>query len=63
MGLGARLDATGERLFDPVEVVNVLKRLGLEGRDSFWIRPIRQYGTPPGDRSVLACRCKFHRQL
>ena len=37
MGLGARLDPTGERLFDPVEVVNVLKRLGLEGRDSFWI--------------------------
>lgn len=37
MGLGVRLDATGERLFDPVEVANVLKRLGLEGRDSFWI--------------------------
>jgi hypothetical protein len=36
MGLGARPGPTGERLFDPVEVVNVLKRLGLEGRDSFW---------------------------
>ena len=36
MGLGVRLDATGGRLFDPVEVANVLKRLGLEGRDSFW---------------------------
>ena len=36
MGLGLRRGRTGERLFDPVEVVNVLKRLGLEGRDSFW---------------------------
>jgi transglutaminase-like putative cysteine protease len=36
MGLGVRAPPTGERLFDPVEVVNVLKQLGLEGRDSFW---------------------------
>jgi hypothetical protein len=36
MGLGVEFGPTGERLFDPVEVVNVLKRLGLEGRDSFW---------------------------
>jgi hypothetical protein len=36
MGLGVRRTPRGERLFDPVEVVNVLKRLGLEGRDSFW---------------------------
>jgi hypothetical protein len=36
MGLGVRAAPMGERLYDPVEVVNVLKRLGLEGRDSFW---------------------------
>jgi hypothetical protein len=36
MGLGMTSGPTGERLFDPVEVVDVLKRLGLEGRDSFW---------------------------
>ncbi|HWF47343.1 MAG TPA: transglutaminase-like domain-containing protein [Bryobacteraceae bacterium] len=36
MGLGVRRSRTGERLFDPVEVVNVLKGLGLEGRDCFW---------------------------
>src|SRR5260221_2121361 len=35
-GLGVRAGPTGERLFEPVDVVNVLKRLGLEGRDSFW---------------------------
>ncbi len=36
MGLGVRADLHGERRFNPVEVVNVLKRLGLEGRDPFW---------------------------
>ncbi len=36
MGLGVRLGPTGERLFDPVEVLNVLKKLGLEDRDRFW---------------------------
>lgn len=36
MGLGARTNLAGERFFDPVEVVNVLKRLGEQGRDHFW---------------------------
>jgi hypothetical protein len=36
MGLEARLDRSGERLFDPVEVINFLKQAGLDGRDSFW---------------------------
>jgi hypothetical protein len=36
MGLGVRRGPAGERLFDPVEVVNFLKHLGRQGRDSFW---------------------------
>jgi len=36
IGLGVRAGENGERLFDPVEVVNFLKQLGLDGRDSFW---------------------------
>lgn len=36
MGLGVQFGPMGERLFDPVEVVNVLKSLGMAGRDSFW---------------------------
>jgi transglutaminase-like putative cysteine protease len=35
-GLGYRLSAEGERLFDPVEVVNFLKWAGLAGRDRYW---------------------------
>jgi hypothetical protein len=35
-GLGFRTAASGERRFDPVEVVQMLKWLGLRGEDSFW---------------------------
>ena len=35
-GLGYRLSADGQRLFDPVEVVNFLKWAGLAGRDRYW---------------------------
>jgi hypothetical protein len=35
-GLGYRLDAQGERLFDPVEVINFLKWAGLTGADRYW---------------------------
>jgi Transglutaminase-like superfamily len=36
IGLGFRRAKNGERLFDPVEVNNFLKRAGLDGRDGFW---------------------------
>jgi len=36
LGLGLRRAATGERLFDPVEVTNHLKSAGLAGHNSFW---------------------------
>jgi hypothetical protein len=36
MGVGTRLDAGGERRYDPVEVVNFLKQAGLAGADDFW---------------------------
>jgi hypothetical protein len=35
-GLGYELDADGQRLFDPVEVVNFLKWAGLSGSDRYW---------------------------
>ena len=35
-GLGFRVSAAGERLFDPVEVTNHMKWMGLTGRDGFW---------------------------
>jgi transglutaminase-like putative cysteine protease len=34
-GLGFRNGPGGERLFDPIEVYNFIKRLGLDGRDGF----------------------------
>lgn len=36
LGLGFAIGQDGEQLFDPVEVLCFLKRLGFEGRDSFW---------------------------
>jgi transglutaminase-like putative cysteine protease len=57
MGLGVRRSPTGERLFDPVEVVNVLKRLGLEGRDTFWAdRYVRTGRRLVADLSANAAR-------
>jgi hypothetical protein len=35
-GLGFGVSAAGERLFDPVEVINHMKWMGLTGRDGFW---------------------------
>lgn len=35
-GLGYRLGQDGQRLFDPVEVVNFLKWAGMAGRDRYW---------------------------
>ena len=35
-GLGYGLSSTGQRLFDPVEVVNFLKWAGLAGTDRYW---------------------------
>src|SRR5450631_3526304 len=37
-GLGFRLAPGGERLFDPIEVLNFMKRLGLDGRDDFLLK-------------------------
>jgi Transglutaminase-like superfamily len=36
LGLGFRLSDTGERAFDPVEVVNFMKWAGFKGLDRFW---------------------------
>lgn len=36
MGLGVHEPAEGGRRYDPVEVVNFLKRSGLDGHDDFW---------------------------
>ena len=36
LGLGFRLSDTGERSFDPVEVVNFMKWAGFKGLDPFW---------------------------
>jgi len=36
IGLGFRRAQNGERLFDPVEVNNFLKKAGFDGRDNFW---------------------------
>ena len=38
LGLGFRCAADGERMFDPVEVVNFMKRAGLDGRHDFYER-------------------------
>lgn len=35
-GLGYQLSAEGQRLFDPVEVINFLKWAGLTGTDRYW---------------------------
>jgi hypothetical protein len=37
LGLGYEISGRGERLFDPVEVVNHLKWAGLKGLNNFWI--------------------------
>ncbi len=36
LGLPYRCDAQGRRYFDPVEVSQFYKRVGLDGRDTFW---------------------------
>jgi hypothetical protein len=37
LGLGFRMSDSGERMFDPVEVVNRMKWAGYQGLDDFWI--------------------------
>jgi transglutaminase-like putative cysteine protease len=37
LGLGYRVSEDGERLFDPVEVINGMKWAGLNGLDRFWV--------------------------
>jgi len=37
LGLGYRVSEKGERLFDPVEVINTMKWAGLNRLDSFWV--------------------------
>jgi hypothetical protein len=37
LGMGYRASENGERLFDPVEVINAMKWTGLNGLDKFWI--------------------------
>ncbi len=42
-GLALRVDNTGQRLYDPVEVISHLKTAGRQGRDDFW--PLRMMPT------------------
>ncbi len=37
LGLGFRMSNRGERMFDPVEVVNRMKWAGYQGLDGFWV--------------------------
>src|ERR1700761_5403894 len=37
LGLDYRMSGQGERLFDPVEVVNFMKWSGRQGLDDFWV--------------------------
>lgn len=37
LGLGYRVSGHGERLFDPVEVVNCMKWAGMNNLDNFWV--------------------------
>jgi len=37
LGLGYRISDCGERMYDPVEVVNLMKWSGYHGLDDFWI--------------------------
>jgi hypothetical protein len=37
LGLGYRMSDDGERMFDPVEVVNRMKWSGYQGLDGFWV--------------------------
>jgi hypothetical protein len=37
LGLGYRISGDGNRLFDPVEVINHMKWAGYQGHDDFWI--------------------------
>src|SRR5438477_9575440 len=37
LGLGYRMAPDGQRLFDPVEVINRFKWCGIQGLDEFWI--------------------------
>jgi hypothetical protein len=37
LGLGYRMSDRGERMFDPVEVVNSMKWSGYQGFDDFWV--------------------------
>lgn len=37
IGLSFRRAANGERLFDPIEVYNFMKRAGFDGHDGFWL--------------------------
>ncbi len=57
-GLGFRRTANGERLFDPFEVSNFLKRAGLDGRDDFWaeryVRTGRRLVTDLADKGRAA---------
>src|SRR5271163_1522847 len=48
MGLAFRRATNGERLFDPVEVHNFMKRAGLDGRDGF----LAERYVPTGRRLV-----------
>lgn len=66
-GLGVQEGPTGERLFDPVEVVNTLKQLGLEGRDGFWTERYIQTGrrlvTDLADRGKQVFHVNFQRSF
>jgi Transglutaminase-like superfamily len=59
LGLGYRTTDRGERMFDPVEVVNRMKWAGYRGLDDFWINHFvatgraffGEWDAPPGSHS------------
>jgi hypothetical protein len=56
LGLGYRMSDRGERMFDPVEVINRMKWAGYNGYDDFWINHfvatsrafLGEWGSAPG---------------
>ena len=75
-GLGYRVDDDGQRLFDPVEVINFLKWAGLTGSDRYWndhfvathrrfVRAFRaeQGGAWPGVATPRRFRVKLRRSF
>jgi hypothetical protein len=71
-GLGYELDSEGRCLFDPVEVINQMKWVGLNGLDDFWnrhfVRTGRSFaaefiGSPATSNQATSPTGRFHLTL